>query len=88
MWEKEKNYTFIMKHFKAFLISLNLLDLVVILTDCEEMLMNSLSAIYFETHNLLYLWHINKNVMIYIKKEITLSEQEVQNTEESITSEV
>ena len=86
--EKEEDYTFVMKHLKVLLISLNLFDSVVILIDCEKMLMNSLSAIYSETHNLLCLWYINKNVIIYIKKETTLSEQEMWNTKESITSEV
>ena len=88
MQEKEKNYTFIMKHLKALLISLNLSDSVVILTDCKKVLMNSLSVIYSGIHNLLCLWHINKNVIIYIKKKITFSGQKVQNTEKSITSEV
>ena len=84
----EKNYIFIMNHFKAFLISLDLFNLHVILTDCEKALMNLLLTVYSHMNNLICLWYINKNVLIYIKKDTTLSAQEYENACGKRTNEV
>lgn len=86
--EIEEHYTFMMNHLKALLISLDLLNPHVILTDCEEALMNSLSAVYLHMNNLICLWHVNKNVLTYIKKDTTLSTQEYKDACGKRTSEV
>ena len=86
--EMKENYTFTMDHLKALLISLDLFNSHVILTDCEKVLMNSLSAVYSHTNNLICLWHVNKNVLIYIKKDTTLSAQKYENAHGKRTSKV
>ena len=88
MKKMEENYTFMMNHLKALLISLDLFNPHIILTDCEKALMNSLSAVYPHINNLICLWHINKNVLTYIKKDTTLSAQEYENACGKRTSEV
>ena len=79
MKEMEENYTFAINYLKALLISLDLFNSHIILTDCKKALMNSLSAVYSHINNLICLWHVNKNVLIYIKKDTTLSAQEYEN---------
>ena len=86
--ESEEDYTFAMKHLKVLLISLNLSDPHVVLTDCEEALMNAFSAVYSHTNNLLCLWYVNKNVLTYIKKNTNLSTQKYEDVNGNKTSEV
>ena len=45
-----------------------MLDSCVIITDDENALYHNLYAVFFNSSCFLCMWHINKNVLSYIKK--------------------
>ena len=70
------------------LITLNLSDFHIIITDTETALINALSVVFSVFKNLLCLWHINKNILSYVKKKRHLSAQKKLNTESKEMTEI
>ena len=61
--EKEETYTWVLTQFAAESVTP-----LVICTDRELALMNSISLVFPECKNLICIWHINKNVLANCKK--------------------
>jgi hypothetical protein len=60
--EREPNYTWVLTQFAEIVRP------VVIVTDRELALMNSISVVFPDSKNLICVWHINKNVLAHCKK--------------------
>ena len=86
--EKEENYTWSLTQLQNLLITLNLSDSHVIITDTETALINTLSVVFPAFRNLLCLWHINKNILSYIKKETHFLVQKKLNAEDKKMTEI
>ena len=61
--EKEKNFAWVLQQLKALYISLDLKNSSVIVIDRDLTLMKVIETQYSITHNVLCIWHINKNVL-------------------------
>ena len=67
--ETEESYQWALKKFQAKCVAANIPNYKVAVTDNEQALKNTLKTVYPEAHNLLCIWHINKNVLIRLKEE-------------------
>ena len=79
--KKEKNYTWNLTQLQNLLITLDLFNFYIIIIDIKTALINTLSIVFPAFRNLLCLWHINKNILSYIKKKTHLLTQKKLNTE-------
>ncbi len=72
--EKTANYVWVLKQLKLLYTELNLSNSTVILTDCKRDLINALQSVFHESLHLLYIWHIDKNVLVNCKKHFDIKE--------------
>ena len=70
--EKEEDYRFHLSELQKLYITFDLFDLDIILTDAEQALMNTIPWVFLKVSNLLCYFHIIKNVMDHVKKEVNL----------------
>ena len=69
-------------------MNLDLSDSRIIITNTDSALMNAISVAFTQTVNLLYLWHINKNILTYLKQKTTLNAREYHDADDKITSKI
>ncbi len=72
--EKTANYVWVLKQLKLLYTELNLSDSTVILTDCKWDLINALQSVFRESSHLLYIWHIDKNILVNCRKHFDIKE--------------
>ncbi len=72
--EKTANYVWVLKQLKLQYTELDLSDSTVILTDCEQDLINALRSVFRESSHLLCIWHIDKNVLVNCRKHFDTEE--------------
>ena len=73
--EEEEDFAWVLEQLKALYTSLGLKDPSVIVTDRDLGLMNAIKAQYPDVHNLLCIWHINKNVLKKCKKHFATQKE-------------
>ena len=61
--EEEEDFMWVFEQLKLLYRTLGLKDLGIIMTDRDLTLMNAIAAQYPSVFHLLYIWHINKNVL-------------------------
>ena len=86
--EEEADYWFSFTKLQNLYVNLDLSDFRIIITDTDSALMNAISVVFTQTVNLLCLWHINKNILTYLKQETTLNAKEYFNADGKITSKI
>jgi len=66
--ENEPDYGFPLKAFRGILDNQHIQYPSIALTDNEDALMNTLSNVFPNMVNLLYIWHINKNIRSHCRR--------------------
>ena len=86
--EEEADYWFSFTELQNLYVNLDLPDFKIIITDTDSALMNAISIVFTQTANFLCLWHINKNILTYLKQETTLNAREYLDADGKITSKI
>ena len=69
-------------------MNLDLPNSRIIIINTDSALMNAIFIIFTQTVNLLCLWHINKNILTYLKQETILNAKEYLNVNGKIISKI
>ena len=77
MKEDEASFTWIFQKLQLIYLGFEHPDPTTIVTDADPAIIPALATVFPNTHHLLCLWHIQKDVLAYIKKE--LHTQAIQN---------
>jgi hypothetical protein len=62
-FEQQTNYNWVLKQLKKLYQSLRIMNLIVIVIDCEVVLINVIAIVFFNAQHVLCIWHVNKNVL-------------------------
>ena len=74
--EKEEVYRWVLQQLKELYKTLGLRDPAVVVTDCDEALINALEAEYPEVKTLLCLFHVNRDVRAWCRPEFGENEED------------
>ena len=86
--EKKTDYQFSFTELQNLYIKLDLPNFRIIIINTDSALINAIFIIFIQTANLFCFWHINKNILTYLKQKTTLSAREYFNADSKIISEI